>query len=245
MEIFFFQEHNFQNTFRTEKIILYNTGFFPYQDPGRYYWKIIRRLSVFISLVIFFGQTIWQAFYIDSNSLMEHSMIWVPEFGLICKMVVLIQDGDEILTLEDEFKKPTYSKLTKENWKALKNDINFTMRLTNIYRLVTVLYGTYVILLTPIINYKSQRILPLDAHTPCDLENDSCYFSFLTFQFIAGYISCHTNVNLDCLFCKLVTACCSLFDILQFNLSNMDYRSEEVAEIELRNNVVLHQKILR
>lgn len=239
------QEYNFQNTFKTEKNILSLVGFFPFRDPGKYSWKIIRRVSVFTMLVIFVGQMFLQAFYIDFNSLIEACMVWVTEFGFMCKLAVFIYNSDEILRLEDELKQPTYTKFPKVYLKAMKNDIKFTRRLTNIYRLVIVSYASYLSLVRPFINKRDQRSLIFEAHMPCDLENNACYFSVIAFQTINAYISSQTNINMECLFCKLVTACSCLFDVLKHNLSDIDYRYEEIAEGELRNNVIMHQNLLR
>lgn len=200
---------------------------------------------MFIMLVIFIGQMFLQAFYIDFNSLIEPCMVWVTEFGFICKLIVFISNGDEILKLEEELNQKAYRKFRKNCMKDLKKDANFTMRLANIYRFVIVSYATYVTLLKPFINNRGQRSLPFEAHMPCDLEEDICYFSFWAFQIVNGYISSQTNVNMECLFCKVMTACCCLFDVLQNNLSNIDYRYEETAEKELRDNIIMHQNLLR
>lgn len=205
----------------------------------------MRRVSVFTLLVIFFCHMVSQAFYVDFNGLIEPSMIWVPEFGLLCKILVFIYHGDGVEMIEEELKQPTYSKLDKQYSRELEYENKFTMKFTIIYRFVTVSFTCYLLLVTPFIGNKGERNLPLEAHMPCDLEDNVCYFGFLTFQFIAGYISAQTNVVMDCLFCKLLTASCCLFTILHNNLSNIDYGDEEIAERELRDSVMLHQKLLR
>lgn len=184
-------------------------------------------------------------FFTNFSDLIKPLMIWVTEFGFLCKLIVFILNGGSILNLVDEIKKPAYSKVPTRCIKSLEENVNLTIRLTNIYRLIIISFASYISLIKLFLNNKGERSLPLGAYIPCNLNNDACYISFAIFQSFNAYISSLTNINMECLFCKLITACCCSFDVLQDNLESIDYKNSKGGESDLRTNIRLHMKLIR
>lgn len=243
--MFSLQVYKFQDTFKTERIILSFFGFYPYRDPGKFSWKLLKRICVLTSLIIFIGQMILMLFYMNFSDMIEPWMIWITEFGFFCKLIAFLCNGENILKLVSDLNDSAFSRFPKEYLKSLEKEIRFTGSLTNIYRLVIVSYASYISLLQPFIKSKHKRSLPFEAHVPCHLEHNDCFISFIIFQAINAVISSQTNVNMECLFCKLMTTCSCLFDVVRKNLRNIDYCNNEQAKRELRQNVILHIKLLR
>lgn len=219
-------------------------GFYPFKNGKTLHWNMFKRVFFFTSFVILIGQMFLIVFYMDSGDLLAPFMIWVTEFGFVCKLLLFFYNGQEILMLEDELNEPAFSNIPRKCLETLERDVKFTKWLTNIYRFVIISFATYVAFLKPFLNSKVKRELPFEVLVPCNLENNFCYVSFFIFQAIVGYISSQTNINMECLFCKLMTACGCLFDVLHYNLTYIDY-SEEMAEEDLRYNILLHQKLVR
>lgn len=223
-------------------------GFYPCETTEKNHFRLFRGACVSLLFITYIAQIMSMPFYMDFSDIIEPFMIAVTEFAFLCKLLVFIKNGKKILELIDDMSNTLLFKKSFKCSKSFQKEIKYTRWFTNIYRTVLVCYVSYLTLLKPLVETKGdkdKRSLPLGGYIPCDIERNDCYVGFTLYQSLTGCVSSLTNINMECLFCKLISTCCCEFDILSYNLRNIDYRFEETAEKELTSNVIFHQKLLR
>lgn len=90
-----------------------------------------------------------------------------------------------------------------------------------------------------------ERHRPNEAHSPCSINNMLCHVGFYIFQGSGSYLTGILMASIDCLFCKLATICGCLFEVLHLNLKNIKYCKNGIGLKQLRENIIMHQEILR
>lgn len=228
----------------TERLILNSFGFYPIEESG-YNFKRLRRICIFALFISYTAQMFLTPFFMDFSDMIEPLMIAVTEFGFLCKLVVFLNNEKNTLKLIDDLKNILSLKISCRYQKTYQKELKYTRWFANIYRTVIICYVCYLCVLNPLVRSSDKRSLPLGGYVPCDITRNDCYIFFSIYQSFTVFISPLTNVNMECVFCKLITTCCYEFDILHENLQNIDYRYEKDAEKELNHNVIFHQKLLR
>lgn len=227
-----------------EKMVLSFFGVYPTKETKRLTWKKIRRTLSLLSFFIHVSQILHNCFY-QSFDESAFSVVWVTEIGFSFKLITFIYYGKIVLQFEDILNRNMFKNISKTHYTSPQQRINFAkwFTRTNIY--LVLLYVIFIAYYAPLKMSGKERHLPSEARVPCSLDNDVCYIGFFIFHSVNCIMTATTNTVLDCLFCKFTTICSGLFEVVQKNFEELDYRNYDSSLKTLRKNIILHHKVLK
>lgn len=209
------------------------------------FWEKMRRLIIFLIIVVNGGQMLLSVFYFAHEYLVQHIMLCLVYVALHLKVIAFVWNWNTVLELEDSLKTISISFRISRNYSVLfGRNIKFVNTLANVDRYLILGYSFYFCFYKLLFNRNVSLIL-YDGLLPCDKKNKICDTVIYASQTIFSFICVLLNTNLECLFSKFVTIFVCLVDILQEKLDMLEFSDTQKAATGLRSIVKLHIEILR
>lgn len=218
-------------------------GMYPEKTFKLLTWRRFRQFLTLGALAIHEPQILMHMLYANFDQATS-SVLWMTEIGFMLKLGTFIYHEKAVSEIEDMLKKPILSKYPSE-YKFVRKDMNMTIILLKTEMFLVTSVITFLIFYAPAMNTDGKRHLPSDAHVPCSLDGNICFFGFYAFHAINLYLTGFLNVAMDCMFCKLIMICSCIIEVMCHNLENIDYKNNTVAIKELNENIFRHMEVLK
>lgn len=171
-------------------------------------------------------------------------MIWFTYYAFFLKLASFMYYGQTLLDLEKSLKSTFSLKIPESYIQLFQNDWKFADRLASFTRLSLNIFTTYFCFYMPFSDSTNIHLL-YPGPQPCNTKEKVCFFIIYTTEVLFTYVSVFININLECMYSKLITICCCLFEVVKQNFINIDFNNNEKATEDLKINIALHIEVIR
>ncbi|XP_058802749.1 odorant receptor 49b-like [Phymastichus coffea] len=129
-------------------------------------------------------------------------------------------------------------KLRNSEEEDIQDKYSKTIRKISIYFTTAVFIAIVLRCVAPLVDQTGQKLLPVDAYCPCNVENPGCYWLLFWHQSFGTGIATLVHAAKDCLIIALLLQTCAQLEILKYRLLSIADESKEAHAKNIKLDLI-------